>query len=193
MILESASGATVEDYIGVPLHTEVEALGATTEKRYTDPGTSPDSEVINLVAEGQIEARCPEDFHDAVLSSSKAFAADQGGNGKRRGKKKERLPQAANCSPAVASLNKVKLAKKRGGRQRKADGLSSSEILTSSSSVNGLNNTPSSKECSTVEVPLSIETELKVSGEALREEISMETKICVGGLDAEFRSSGSQI
>ncbi|KAJ6412621.1 hypothetical protein OIU84_005630, partial [Salix udensis] len=172
---------------------EVEALGATSEKRYTDPGTSPDSEVINLVAEGQIEARCSEDFHDAVLSSSKAFAADQRGNGKRRGKKKERLPQAADCSPAVASLNKVKLAKKRGGRQRKSDGLSSSEILTSSGSVNGLINTPSSKECSTVQVPLSIETELKVSGEALREEISMETKICVDGLDAEFRSSGSQI
>lgn len=193
VILENSSGATVEDYIGVPLHTEVEALGATSEKRYTDPGTSPDSEVINLVAEGQIEARCSEDFHDAVLSSSKDFAADQRGNGKRRGKKKERLPQAADCSPAVASLNKVKLAKKRGGRQRKSDGLSSSEILTSSGSVNGLINTPSSKECSIVQVPLSIETELKVSGEALREEISMETKICVDGLDAEFRSSGSQI
>ncbi|KAG6736275.1 hypothetical protein POTOM_060981 [Populus tomentosa] len=160
--------------------------------RYTDPGTSPDSEVINLVAEGQVDARCPEDFHDAVLSSSN-FATDQGGNGKRRGKKKERLPQAANCSTTAASLNKVKLAKKRRGRQRKADGLSSTEILTSSSSVNGLINTPSSKECSAEQVPLSRETELEVSGEALREEISMETKICVGGLDAELRSSGSQI
>jgi histone-lysine N-methyltransferase SETD2 len=193
VIFEKSPGDTVEDYIGVPLHTEVEALGATTEKRYTDPGTSPDSEVINLVAEGQVDARCPEDFHDAVLSSSKAFATDQGGNGKRRGKKKERLPQAANCSPAAASLNKVKLAKKRGGRQRKADGLSSTEILTSSSSVNGLINTPSSKECSAEQVPLSRETELEVSGEVLTEEISMETKICVGGLDAELRSSESQI
>ncbi|KAL9394520.1 hypothetical protein Peur_013805 [Populus x canadensis] len=193
VIFEKSPGDTVEDYIGVPLHTEVEALGATTEKRYTDPGTSPDSEVINLVAEGQVDARCPEDFHDAVLSSSKAFATDQGGNGKRRGKKKERLPQAANCSPAAASLNKVKLAKKRGGRQRKADGLSSTEILTSSSSVNGLINTPSSKECSAEQVPLSRENELEVSGEVLTEEISVETKICVGGLDAELRSSGSQI
>jgi histone-lysine N-methyltransferase SETD2 len=193
VIFEKSPGDTVEDYIGVPLYTEVEALGATTEKRYTDPGTSPDSEVINLVAEGQVDARCPEDFHDAVLSSSKAFATDQGGNGKRRGKKKERLPQAANCSPAAASLNKVKLAKKRGGRQRKADGLSSTEILTSSSSVNGLINTPSSKECSAEQVPLSRETELEVSGEVLTEEISMETKICVGGLDAELRSSESQI
>jgi histone-lysine N-methyltransferase SETD2 len=193
VIFEKSPGDTVEDYIGVPLNTEVEALGATTEKRYTDPGTSPDSEVINLVAEGQVDARCPEDFHDAVLSSSKAFATDQGGNGKRKGKKKERLPQAANCSPAAASLNKVKLAKKRGGRQRKADGLSSTEILTSSSSVNGLINTSSSKECSAEQVPLSRETELEVSGEVLTKEISMETKICVGGLDAELRSSGSQI
>ncbi|CAK7346920.1 unnamed protein product [Dovyalis caffra] len=163
---EKSSGDIVEDYLEVPPHTEVEALGVATEKRYTDPGTSPDSEVINIVPEGQVDARCQEDFPDAILSSSKVFAADEGGN--------------------------VKSAKKRGGRQRKGDGLSSSEILTSSTSANGSINTPSSKECSTGQVPLSRETELEVSGEALREEISMETKIC-GGLDADLRSSESQI
>jgi len=192
VISEKSSRDIMEDYLGVPSHTEVEALGVATEKRYTDAGTSPDSEVINSVPEVQVNARCQEDYPDAVLSPSKAFAADEEGTGGKRGKKKESLPQAGNCSPAVASLKKVKLAKKRGGRQRKGDSLSSSEILTSCTSANGSVNTTSTKEYSAELVLSSGKTELGDPEGALRGEIIMETKIC-GELDADVRSSGSQI
>ncbi|KAJ6954282.1 hypothetical protein NC652_005885 [Populus alba x Populus x berolinensis] len=192
VISEKSSRDIMEDYLGVPSHTEVEALGVATEKRYIDAGTSPDSEVINSVPDVQVDARSQEDYPDAVLSPSKAFAADEEGTGGKRGKKKESLPQAGNCSPAVASLKKVKLAKKRGGRQRKGDSLSSSEILTSCTSANGSVNTTSTKEYSAELVLSSGKTELGVPGGDLRGEIIMETKIC-GELDADLRSSESQI
>lgn len=186
VISQKSAGDASGDYLGVPSRVEVDSLGAVVEKRYADPGTSPDSEVINLVPEGQVIARCQEDFPDAVLTSS---------NGKK-GKKKDRRTHASehfaeDISPDMASMNNVKATKKHGGRQRKDDGFFSKEILISPTSANASSNSSSCKEFSEEQLHMSIKTELGVSTEALQAEVSAETKIC-SGLDVGVRLSESQ-
>ncbi|KAF9687177.1 hypothetical protein SADUNF_Sadunf02G0066600 [Salix dunnii] len=188
VINTKASGDLVSEYRA----ESCQETRIATEKRYADAGTSPDSEVINSVPEVQVDARCQEDFPDAVLSPSKAFAAAEEGTGGKKGEKKENLPQAGNFSRAATSLKKVKLAKKRGGRQRKGDSRSSSEILTSCISANDSVNVTSTEEYLAEPVLSPGKTELGVSGGALRGEIIMESKI-FGELDADLRSSESQI
>ncbi|KAJ9166708.1 hypothetical protein P3X46_021417 [Hevea brasiliensis] len=190
---QKSVGDAPEDCLGVP--SLVDSLGVVVEKRYTDPGTSPDSEVINLVPEGQVNSRCQEDLPNAVLTSSKDFVAPGVVTGSKRGKKKDRLTRASDCSPedkspAMASVNKVKATKKGGGRQRKGDRFFSNEIHSSPTGANASSNSSSSKKFSEEQLHLSKETELRVSEEDLQAEDSAETKIC-SGLDDGHRLSES--
>ncbi|KAG8660518.1 hypothetical protein MANES_02G168600v8 [Manihot esculenta] len=184
------------DYIVVSSHVEVEALGEVVEKRYTDPETSPDSEVINLVPEGQVNSRCQEDFPDAVFTSSKVFVATGVVTCSNRGKKKDRLTHASDCSledisPDVASVNNVKATKKRGSRQRKGNEFLSNEIHISPTGVNASSSSSISKEFSGEQLHLSRETGHGVAKEDLQAEVSAETKIC-SGVDVVHRLSESQ-
>ncbi|XP_050208602.1 histone-lysine N-methyltransferase ASHH2 [Mercurialis annua] len=163
------------DYHGLPSHVEVQAMDVITEKGYADPGTSPDSEVINSAPEGQVNTRCQEDLPDAVLTSSKAFVTPRVVLTSKQGKKKGRVSHGRKLvpehrSPLVARSNKAKASKNRVGKQRKGDELCSSEILFPSTSVNASSNSLSSKEFSEEQLPLSRETEVTVSGEVLPEE-----------------------
>ncbi|KAJ9146222.1 hypothetical protein P3X46_028513 [Hevea brasiliensis] len=183
------------DYLGVPAHVEYEASKEVAEKSYTDAGTSPDSEVINLVPEGQVNSRCQEDFPDAVFTSSKVFVAPVV---VKRGKKKDRLTHASDCfpediSPAVAGINKVKATKKHGGRQRKGNEHFSNEIHISPTRGNASSNSSICKEFSEERLHFSRETEPRVSKEDLQSQVKVnaETKIC-SGLDVGRRLPESQ-
>ncbi|EEF42093.1 huntingtin interacting protein, putative [Ricinus communis] len=195
VISQKLSGDSEAYYVGVPSHVEVETLNAATEKRYTDPGTSPDSEVINLGPEGQVNTRSQEDFADAVLTSSKAFIAPGVVPVSKKGKKKGRVTHASEFfpedkSPGVASSTKVKAGKNRGVRQRKSGEVFPSENFNSSTGANASSNLSSSKECSDEQLPLSGETELIDSREDLPDELT-ETKIS-SVLDVGLRLSEAQ-
>ena len=56
-----------------------------------DPGTSPDSEVINSIPEVQIGERHQEDVHHAVLGSSKELNSKLDVTISKRGKNKEKV------------------------------------------------------------------------------------------------------
>uniref|UniRef100_A0A2P2L0A5 Histone-lysine N-methyltransferase ASHH2 n=1 Tax=Rhizophora mucronata TaxID=61149 RepID=A0A2P2L0A5_RHIMU len=174
LIPEKSAGETAENYLGNPSHIKGGVLGAATEKRYTDPGTSPDSEVINSIPESQIVV-------DATFSSKDITAPGNVSRGKK-GKKKERLSQAGkqlrqDGSKGLASIGQVKGTKKILGRQKEGDGFCSSEILTLSTSPNTSTNSSSSKELLVQQIPLSGEIDLGVSGEALKADTSAEVNV----------------
>ncbi|XP_037497097.1 histone-lysine N-methyltransferase ASHH2 isoform X2 [Jatropha curcas] len=188
LICQNSAVDAAADYLGVPSHLEVDISGEATEKRYTDPGTSPDSEVINLVPEGQVNATCQEDLHDVVLTSPKAFVAAGAVARGKKGKKKDRRIRvsdnfAEDISPGMSSMKSVKTTKKHGGRQGKDDGFLSSQILISPTKANVSSNFSSHKEFSEEQLHLSRKTEFRVSEEALQAE---------SGLDFGPRLSESQ-
>ncbi|KAF3640375.1 putative premnaspirodiene oxygenase-like [Capsicum annuum] len=74
--------------------------GSSINNRFSDPGTSPDSEVINLIPDTPIDV--PEDFHDLTLSKPCATPMDapflrMHERISKKGRKKERLPKASKC------------------------------------------------------------------------------------------------
>lgn len=67
--------------------------------RFSDPGTSPDSEVINLIPDTPIDV--PEEFHDLTLSKPCAAPVDapilmMHEKSCKKGRKKDRLPKVSN-------------------------------------------------------------------------------------------------
>ncbi|KAJ4843956.1 hypothetical protein Tsubulata_021347 [Turnera subulata] len=167
---------------GVPTRVEVEAYGVATEKRYTDPGTSPDSEVINLVPEVQHGVKCREYFPDGTVTSSKACAASRAEASGKKAKKKDRIPHACESedeSTCLASLKKAKSAKKSGRRQKKTDGFSS-EVLTTSACATGSSNSSRSQELVLDQTVLSRETETGTSGEDAKVETNEKPAISCG-------------
>uniref|UniRef100_A0A251IRL0 CW-type domain-containing protein n=1 Tax=Manihot esculenta TaxID=3983 RepID=A0A251IRL0_MANES len=190
---QKSVGDALGDYLGV--HSHVDALRGVVEKSHADPGTSPDSEVINVAPEVPVNSGCQEDFLNAVLTSSQDFVAPGLITGINRGKKKDRLTCANDCfpehiSPPMASKNIVKAKKNDKGRQKKVGGFFSNEIHSSPTGANASINSSSSKEFSEVQLHLSKETEHGVSKEDFQVEVSAETKIC-SGLDDEHVLSES--
>ncbi|KAK7861250.1 histone-lysine n-methyltransferase ashh2 [Quercus suber] len=129
-ILDKTAG-DADNYLEVPSHVVVEALGGEIDSKCTDPGTSPDSEVINLIPDVQVAARHQADLHDAVLTASKDVAARRRRTSIKRGKK-DRLPRSRNSvledgSQGPVSMNEAKPSKKQGCRQdirsQKVDGI----------------------------------------------------------------------
>ncbi|GMI78381.1 hypothetical protein HRI_001507400 [Hibiscus trionum] len=118
-----------------------EASQEAIENKCMDPGTSPDSEVINTIPE-QVGLIHQEELHAMVLNTSGALASPGGAKtskGSKGGKKKDN-----HRSPGAASIRKAKSSKShRGGKKTIDNGFVSCEALTSSSaanssSVNGL-------------------------------------------------------
>ncbi|KAK6939929.1 SET domain [Dillenia turbinata] len=97
------------------------------DNRYLDVGTSPDSEVINLVPESQVGVKAREDLHDAVLRSPNEVAdpADVTSLNmpqliNKKGKKNcgERKCGFKDELPGSTSSEKARLSGKRGHRKR---------------------------------------------------------------------------
>jgi len=183
-----------DDYLGVPSNVEVEALGETNENRCTDPGTSPDSEVINLIPDAQVTARHQADFHDALLTSSKDIAAKGHRTSGKRGKK-DRVPCLRNSiledgSSGPVSINKAKTSKKHGSKKDMGNGLCSGEILTPPTSANTSSNLSSNKKVPMEPLVLSRESERGVFIEALKEESGTEAQTYCN-LDVDVKLSES--
>ncbi|GAV80805.1 SET domain-containing protein/zf-CW domain-containing protein, partial [Cephalotus follicularis] len=182
VISDKVVGDDADDHLGIPFHLAVEPLEGALENRYIDPGTSPDSEVIDVGPDTQVDSRCREDLHDAVLISSNTLAAPGDVISSKTGQKKGKFPHAGNCLSEVrvpgASINKAKPLKKRGGRRKTDNGFNSSEGLTSSTVTNASSNTLSCNSTSVKQFLLSRDTDLRVSGEALKLESGAETKTC---------------
>lgn len=173
--LDKSSGNCADVCLGISSKIEVDSLGGAIENRYLDPGTSPDSEVINLIPDAQIGARVQEDMHDTRLSSSQDLVASGNVTGSKlsrmnskKGRKKEKVPWSGNCIvdplTGLASTSKPRLLEKCGSRQKTRDGFYSDETLTSSTSGFASSNTLSSKELSSELLPSSKETKLGESG-----------------------------
>ncbi|XP_039071278.1 histone-lysine N-methyltransferase ASHH2-like [Hibiscus syriacus] len=100
-----------------------------------DPGTSPDSEVINTIPDLQVGLIHQEESHDMALNASGAVASHGGvktSKGSKRGKKKDN-----HRSPGAVSIRKAKSSKSRRGGQKTIDnGFVSCEAVTSSSAAN---------------------------------------------------------
>lgn len=154
-----------------------EPSGGPGESRCKDPGTSPDSEVINLTPDVHVDSGTCEDLHGTVLTSPSDSVSPVDLTSSKKGKKKNKSKGASNCTvedglPCLVRSNKVNLSKRRGKKQNSSDGFCSSETLTSSASANASSNSSSEKE------PLNMagETELGISVEAIKMESSTEAK-----------------
>ena len=165
VIPDNSDRNAATNYLSISSKTEVEALEGAIDNGYLDPGTSPDSEVINLIPDGQVGARVQEDLHDVVQASSKdsVAAADVTSSNvpllkSKKGKKKDKLFQAGNSDvedrlPCQASQSRARVTEKQGDGWKMENGLYSSENLVSSSSGIASSNLLNFQGCSTELLP----------------------------------------
>ncbi|KAF3447043.1 hypothetical protein FNV43_RR12223 [Rhamnella rubrinervis] len=168
-----------------------EASGGPSESRCKDPGTSPDSEVINLNPGVHLDSRPHEGLHGTLLTSPNDFVATVDLTSSKRGKKKKKVSGAGNCImkdglPCSLRINKAKPSKRHGQRQNSSEGFCSSETLTSSASANASSNSSSDKEPSKEPLNTAGNTKVGISLDAIKMESSTEAKthcnedICFG-------------
>ncbi|KAE8647263.1 histone-lysine N-methyltransferase ASHH2 isoform X1 [Cucumis sativus] len=105
---------------------------ATSDARSLDPGTSPDSEVINSVLDIQVGAARQEILQDSVLASLEDFAASGNAPGSKKGRKKDKPSRVVSCSEergiSVSACSNRSKSSKKHGRRHNVDNQLSSEI-----------------------------------------------------------------
>lgn len=121
IIMDKPSAKLADDNLCVSSHL-VEPVERASDARNSDPGTSPDSEVINSILDIQVGAIRQEILQDSVLASLEDFSASENAASSKKGRKKEKSCQAVNCSEeggtgASACSNRSKSSKKHGRRQ----------------------------------------------------------------------------
>ncbi|XP_061373324.1 histone-lysine N-methyltransferase ASHH2 [Gastrolobium bilobum] len=176
-LMKNPDGDAEEQCLAVPTERVVEALIDPINNKSMDPGTSPDSEVINSIPEGQVGERHQEDLHHAVLDLSKGFSSNLDVTISKRGKKKDKLICSSNCitedgAQGPPGNNRAKNSKNRRCKKNCSDAVSSLELPTSTEISKSL----SSEELSIESLPLSGEIELGGSTKALKVECHMEVK-----------------
>ncbi|XP_057973979.1 histone-lysine N-methyltransferase ASHH2 isoform X2 [Malania oleifera] len=190
VIPDSSAGNSGGCCKGISSQLDVESLGGATDNRYLDPGTSPDSEVINLAPDSQAGDKVQEYLHDTTLNSSGGFAAhgdvrssNLSNLSGKKGKKTGKLPKVAKAVVEGGSLHpanksKVRSSKKHRHRDKSGD-------------ASGKSSTSSSKEISRETFPSSGMTEFGVCHEALKLEHDMDASLH-SSLDVGVGSFGSQ-
>ncbi|KAL7246186.1 hypothetical protein ACSBR2_001338 [Camellia fascicularis] len=190
VIYENSDGITADNHQRLPSEIEVEGLGVAFDNRYLDSGTSPDSEVINLITETQVNGKVQEDLKDALISSQACCVApedftslDLSQMRNKKGKKKDKLFHAGNFSvgdrlPSQEILNKASVLEKWGQGEKMGDGSYSSEASISTATANVSGNTSSSEGVSREPLPSSRITDFGVSCENLKAESGTEEDIC---------------
>ncbi|KAI8014969.1 Histone-lysine N-methyltransferase ASHH2 [Camellia lanceoleosa] len=190
VIYENSDGITADNHQSLPSEIEVEGLGVAFDNRYLDSGTSPDSEVINLITETQVNGKVQEDLKDALISSQACCVApedftslDLSRMRNKKGKKKDKLFHAGNFSvgdrlPSQEILNKASVLEKWGQGEKMGDGSYSSEASISTATANVSGNTSSSEGVSREPLPSSRITDFGVSCENLKAESGTEEDIC---------------
>ncbi|TYJ95719.1 histone-lysine N-methyltransferase ASHH2 [Cucumis melo var. makuwa] len=161
--IDKSSEKHADDNLCVSSHL-VEPVERTSDTRSLDPGTSPDSEVINSVLDIQVGAARQEILPDSVLASLEDFAASGNAPGSKKGRKKDKPSRAVSCSgergiSVSACSNRSKSSKKHGRRQNVDNQLGSGETFTYSD-ANVLNYSLTVEELSMEQVSLLTEIEL---------------------------------
>ncbi|XP_017981320.1 PREDICTED: histone-lysine N-methyltransferase ASHH2 isoform X2 [Theobroma cacao] len=157
--LEKSAEDAADNYPVSLSDAVAEASGEVVENKYIDPGTSPDSEVINLVPDARVGSIHQEESHNTVLNTSGALAS---AGGVKSSKSSKRGKKDNHKSPGVASARKSKSSKNCRGKQKTTvNGFCSSGALTSSTGANS-----------------SRENGLGVSEEAMKVEIATDAKAC---------------
>lgn len=180
VVTEKSAPDAGDDYFGIYSSLLVEASEGVAESRCKDPGTSPDSEVINLIPDAH-DSRPHDDFQ-CTVTSPKDLAVPKDLTSNKSGKKKNKRSGLGNSttedkSPLAVRINKAKLLKQYGRKQNTKNGICSVDNLTFSTSAKASSNSSSDKEPSVVEPLLSpVETALGVSTEALKVETDAEAK-----------------
>lgn len=134
IIVDKSSAKHADDNLCVSSHL-VEPVEGASDTRSLDPGTSPDSEVINSILDIQGGTMRQENLQDSVLAFSEDFAASGNVTSSKKGKKKEKTCQAVSCTQeggtgASACSNKSKSSKKHGRRLNMDNQLGSGESFT---------------------------------------------------------------
>ncbi|XVF39253.1 hypothetical protein PTKIN_Ptkin01aG0020400 [Pterospermum kingtungense] len=151
--LEKSAEDATDTYHVSQSDAVAEASAEAIENEYMDPGTSPDSEVINSIPDAQVGLIHQEASHVTVLNASRAVKSSKGS---KRGKKDN------HRSPGAASIRKPKQSKNCKGRQKTTGNeLVSSEALTSPTAADS-----------------SRENGLRVSEEGMKVEVNMDAKAC---------------
>ncbi|KAF8411731.1 hypothetical protein HHK36_004289 [Tetracentron sinense] len=193
------------DCLGISSQIGIEALVEAIDSGYLDPGTSPDSEVINLIQDVHVGTRVHEDLQDTVVTSSQAVVAPADvtlnipKTSVKKGKKKDRVkgiprPRTGFCTVedkvhALVNTKKTKNSTKRGSGRKEVDALNPSQTFLSATG-NASSNASSIEGFPVETLPLSRINELGVSQEALKVESSADT--CgYSRLDAGIRPSES--
>ncbi|CAK9152029.1 unnamed protein product [Ilex paraguariensis] len=184
---------------GIPFQEEVEGLVVKVDNRCLDPGTSPDSEVINVIPDGQISEKTPGDLQDVLIScqecvvSGDVTSSSPPQMSSKKGKEKDKLHKAGNCSvesrilfPEV--INSDKVSDEHGQREKIGDGsgCSGASILATTGNESG--NTSSSGNFSRKSLPQSGGTNFGVSCDTLKVESGTEVDLC-----SRLESPGLQI
>ncbi|RXH92141.1 hypothetical protein DVH24_021164 [Malus domestica] len=171
VLTENSAEDVIDNFRGVPSHSVAVSSGGSVGTSFTDPGTSPDSEIINMVPDADVEARLQEDSHGNVLTSDKVFAAS---GDFKKGNKKHKVPHAKNCvwegdKLYSASMNKEMQSEPDACGQ--SQDFFPSEILTSYTCANASSNSSNDKESSLEALRLSGETDHGISRDVLRVEL----------------------
>ena len=179
-IMEKSDGGAKAQCLAVPPERVVEPLIEPINNKDMDPGTSPDSEVINSLPEVQVGERHQEDVHHAVLGPSSEFNSNLDVTISKKGKKKDKHISSSNCITEDGSHgrqrnNRAKHSKNRRRKKNSSDAVSSLELPTSTE-INASSKSISSKDLSTEPLPPSGEIELEDSAEALKVQSHIEVK-----------------
>ncbi|KAM5564355.1 histone-lysine N-methyltransferase ASHH2 [Rosa sericea] len=154
-VSEISAEDEIQNCLVVPSHAIAISSGGSVGSSYRDPGTSPDSEVINLIPEAHVEARPQEDSHGTDLTSDKVLSASGDFISSKRGKKKHKLPYAGNCvpedgspCPCPVSTMRAKPSTRDGCRQNGSQDICSGETFTSSPGAKASTNSSSDRDLS---------------------------------------------
>ncbi|XP_019416874.1 PREDICTED: histone-lysine N-methyltransferase ASHH2-like [Lupinus angustifolius] len=191
-ITEKSEGDAEEPCLLVAPKIEVESLIEPTNNKGMDPGTSPDSEVINTIPEDQAGEGHEEDLYHAVLGSCKEFSSNLDVTITKRGEKKDMLICSSDCiSEDGAKNNRAKNSKNPRRKKKFSAALCSLELPTSTE-INASRESVSCKDLSTEPSLFSGEIELGDSAETLKVEVEVKTT-CNRPVEHEFsESQGSE-
>ncbi|KAI9113137.1 hypothetical protein K1719_015662 [Acacia pycnantha] len=162
----------------IPPERMVDTLRETVNDKGMDPGTSPDSEVINSIPEVHVGERHQQGLHDAFLGSSKLSDSLGGVSGCRRRKKKDKVTSSSSSivedgSKGPPRKNKTKQSKSHGRKKNSNDVVCS---MNTSTGMNTVSYSVCHKELPSELSPPSGEIELEDSTEALKVKSSMKVE-----------------
>ncbi|XP_052202818.1 histone-lysine N-methyltransferase ASHH2 [Diospyros lotus] len=151
LFYQMSSGVTTDDHQKVSYQREVKGSGTAVDSRCLDSETSPDSEVINLIPEAQVNGKGQEHLADAQIYSQDCVASGDVTNlnlpqmTAKKGKKMDSHFRVEDESTSPETINKANILEKQGHVERQGNGFYSSDasILTTIANMSG--NTSSSE------------------------------------------------